>query len=58
MRRHRYWEADMVLDAQTIQAIQDALDRGNRVELIPVRDGVRAMEIRRKELNQRPASKR
>lgn len=58
MRRRRYWEADMVLDAQTIQAIQDALDRGNRVELIPVRDGVRAMEIRRKELNQRPASKR
>lgn len=48
----------MVLDTQTIQAIQDALDRGNRVELIPVRDGVRAMEIRRKELNQRPASKR
>lgn len=58
MRRHRYWEADMVLDTQTIQAIQDALGRGNRVELIPVRDGVRAMEIRRKELNQRPASKR
>lgn len=58
MRPHRYWEADMVLDTQTIQAIQDALDRGNRVELIPVRDGVRAMEIRRKELNQRPASKR
>lgn len=48
----------MVLDAQTIQAIQDALDRGNRVELIPVKDGVKALEIRRKELNQTPASKR
>ena len=50
MRPHRYWEADMVLDAQTIQAIQDALDRGNRVELIPVKDGVKALEIRRKEI--------
>lgn len=48
----------MVLDAQTIQAIQDALGRGNRVELIPVKDGVKALEIRRKELNQTPASKR
>lgn len=58
MRPHRYWEADMVLDAQTIRAIQDALGRGNRVELIPVKDGVKALEIRRKELNQTPASKR
>lgn len=48
----------MVLDAQTIRAIQDALGRGNRVELIPVKDGVKALEIRRKELNQTPASKR
>ena len=48
----------MVLDAQTLQAVQDALGRGNRVELIPVKDGVKVLEIHRKELNQRPASKR
>lgn len=58
MLRRRLWEADMVLDAQTLQAVQDALGRGNRVELIPVKDGVKALEIHRKELNQRPASKR
>ena len=40
----------MVLDAQTLQAVQDALGRGNRVELIPVKDGVKAMEVHRKEL--------
>lgn len=58
MLRRRLWEADMVLDAQTLQAVQDALGRGNRVELIPVKDGVKALEIHRKELSQRPVSKR
>ena len=48
----------MQLDAQVIQAAEDALRRGNRVELIPTKDGVKALEIHRKELNQRPASKR
>lgn len=48
----------MRLDPQLIQAAEDALSRGNRVELIPIKDGVKALEIHRKELNQRPASKR
>lgn len=58
MRQHRYWEADMVLDPQLIKMIEGALSRGNRVELIPVKEGVKALEIHRKELNQLPASKR
>lgn len=48
----------MRLDPQLIQAAEDALSRGNRVELIPTKDGVKVLEIHRKELNQRPASKR
>lgn len=48
----------MALDPNLINLIEGALSRGNRVELIPVKDGVKALEIRRKELNQTPASKR
>lgn len=48
----------MALDPQLLKMIEGALNRGNRVELIPVKDGVKALEIHRKELNQRPVSKR
>ena len=58
MRRRRLWEAAMALDPNLIKLIEGALSRGNRVELIPVKDGVKALEIRRKELNLTPASKR
>ena len=40
----------MVLDPQLIKLIEGALSRGNRVELIPVKDGIKALEIRRKEI--------
>ena len=46
----------MALDQQLIKLIEGALSRGNRVELIPVKDGVKALEIHRKELSQRPVS--
>ena len=49
----------MRLDAQLIQTMEDALSRGNRLELIPMKDDkVKVLELRRVELNQRPASKR
>lgn len=47
----------MALDKQLIKLIEGALSRGNRVELIPVKDGVKALEIHRTELNQRTAFK-
>lgn len=40
----------MALDPNLIKLIEGALSRGNRVELIPVKDGVKALEIRRKEI--------
>lgn len=49
----------MRLDAQLIQVMEDALSRGNRLELIPLKDDkVKVLELHRVELNQRPASKR
>lgn len=50
MQRRRLWEAAMALDPNLIKLIEGALSRGNRVELIPVKDGVKALEIHRKEL--------
>lgn len=38
------------MDEKTIRAIEAILARGDRVELIPVKDGVKVMEIRRKEV--------
>lgn len=40
------------LDQNTIKAIQAVLDKGNRVEIIPVKDGVKVMQIKREELKQ------
>lgn len=48
----------MRLDAQLIQTMEDALSQGNRLELIPTKDGVKVLEIHRKELNKKTASQR
>ena len=48
----------MRLDPQLIQAAEDALSRGNRVELIPTKDGVKVLEIHRKELNKKTETQR
>lgn len=36
-----------VIDAGTVRAIETVLSKGDRVEVIPVKDGVRVMRIRR-----------
>ncbi len=38
------------MDDKTIQAIIAILKRGDRVELVPVKDGVRIFRIRREEI--------
>ena len=38
------------LTAEHIQMIEHALARGERVELIPVKNGVKAMRVRREEI--------
>ncbi len=35
---------------ETIQAIEAVLAKGDRVELIPVKDGVKVVQVRRKEI--------
>ena len=35
---------------QTIKAIESILAKGDRVELIPVKDGVKVIRVRRKEV--------
>lgn len=39
------------LTAAQISAIERELTSGNRVELVPVKDGARLYQVRRKELN-------
>lgn len=46
------------MDEKQIKVIEAVLAKGNRVELIPVKDGVKIIHIRRKEVNISPASKR
>lgn len=38
------------MDEKTIEAIKSVLAKGDRVELIPVKDGVKVIQIRRKEV--------
>ena len=38
------------IDEQTKSAIEATLEKGDRVELIPVRDGVKVMIVKREEL--------
>ena len=35
------------IDAQTIKAIETVLMKGDRVELIPVKDGVKVVKVQR-----------
>ena len=46
------------MDEKTIEAIKSVLAKGDRVELIPVKDGVKVIQIRRKQVNTEPPSKR
>lgn len=43
-------EAKILLTADVIRAIEATLRRGERVELIPTRDGVKALRVRREEV--------
>lgn len=38
------------LDAQTIKKIERVLTKGDRVELIPNKEGIRVMELKRREV--------
>lgn len=38
------------MDEKTIEAIKSVLAKGDRVELIPVKDGVKVVQVRRKEI--------
>lgn len=38
------------IDEQTKSAIERTLEKGDRVELIPVKDGVKVMIVKREEL--------
>lgn len=38
------------IDATTIKAIESVLSKGDRVEVIPVKDGVKVMRIKRVEV--------
>ena len=38
------------MDEQTIKAIETVLAKGDRVELIPVKDGIKVIHIKRKEV--------
>ncbi len=38
------------MDDKTIQSIVEILKRGYRVEIIPVKDGLRIFQIRREEI--------
>lgn len=39
-----------ILDGKTIKAAESALAKGDRVELIPVKDGVKVIRVRREEV--------
>jgi hypothetical protein len=47
----------MVLSEAEKKTVESILSRGERVEIIPVKDGVKVYEIKRREI-QNPASKR
>ena len=38
------------MDEQIIKAIETVLSKGDRVELIPVKDGIKVIHIKRKEV--------
>ena len=48
----------MELRPDAIRALEAILSRGERVEIVPVKDGVRIYEVRRREVHTQPVSKR
>ena len=40
------------MDEKTIRSIENILKKGDRVELIPVKDGVKVIQIQRKEVKE------
>lgn len=40
----------MQIDPATIKSIESVLSKGDRAEVIPVKDGVRVMRVRREEV--------
>jgi hypothetical protein len=51
MEYNRVKKIDMVsMDEKTIQAIKTVLAKGDRIELIPVKNGVKVIRVRREEL--------
>ncbi len=42
--------AELRLTQKQIQAAEDVLRRGDRVELIPVKDGIKIVRVRRSEM--------
>lgn len=41
------------MDEKTIKAAESILSRGERVELIPVKDGVKVVRVKREEVKER-----
>lgn len=39
-----------MIDEKTIKAVEFSLAKGDRVELIPVKDGVKVVRVRREEV--------
>lgn len=44
------------LEAAQIAAIEDTLNKGDRVEIIPIKDGVKILKVERKEIPVRKRS--
>lgn len=40
------------IDAQTIKAIESVLSKGERAEVVPVKDGVKVLRVRREEVKE------
>ena len=45
----------MKMDEHTIKAIETVLEKGDRVELIPVKDGIKIIHIKREEVKSKYA---
>lgn len=44
---------DKILTEEQIRAAEKVLHKGDRVELIPVRDGVKVLRVRREEVKEK-----
>lgn len=41
-----------MIDEKTVKSIESVLKKGDRVEIIPVKDGVKVIRIKREEIKQ------